>query len=614
MKSSILLRWPVYRSWVASLRFLKEAGIDPRIFVASSALAFAAALAEGAFIGLLIPTLRGILEKNYAFVNQIPVLKTVVNLLPGTLPQSSKAVFTLLVLMVFFFGVTKNALCYFQSLVTRYQVLSFAAKLRGMIYARYLSFGKMFFDHASFGHLHQVIITYVTQLSQTVSVFNGLLYQMFALFVYLGIGLFISWKLMLFSMIVFPVSYFVLQNLIKRIRRSSEAWSEAYSELGKRISNALSSILLVKAYTNEEKEKKYFNFTNARVRDFYFSIEKKQLLVTPMQEVFTLCMILLVVGVMAVMLTRGKAGGVAEYMVFFFVMRRAAQSFSFLGEMQSMLASVRGPIKEIRQVFNDQDKFFVPEGDKVLTGLKAKIEFRDLDFSYVEGRQILDHFNLTVKKGETVAIVGATGSGKTTLINLLMRFYDNPPGSIFIDGTDTREFTTESLRAKMALVSQETFLLNGSFTMNLLYGLDREISSEEVEEILQKARLTPVVKRIGLEALVGERGVKLSGGERQRVAIARAMLKNPEILLLDEATSSLDSTTEKLIQEALAEVTVNKTVIVIAHRLSTVQNADRIVVLEKGRKVEEGTFSELLANKESHFHYYWQNQTLSEKI
>jgi ABC-type multidrug transport system fused ATPase/permease subunit len=194
-----------------------------------------------------------------------------------------------------------------------------------------------------------------------------------------------------------------------------------------------------------------------------------------------------------------------------------------------------------------------------------------------------------------------------------MRFYDSPSGSILIDGVDIREFTIRSLRSKMALVSQDTLLLNASFKFNLLYGLNREVSNEELESVLEKARLRQLSKLIGLEAPLGERGVKLSGGERQRVSIARAILKDPEILLLDEATSALDSATEGLIQEALSEVMRGKTAIVIAHRLSTIQKTSRIIVLEKGRIVEEGAFEQLLADKEGHFYSFWQSQRLAHK-
>jgi len=206
------------------------------------------------------------------------------------------------------------------------------------------------------------------------------------------------------------------------------------------------------------------------------------------------------------------------------------------------------------------------------------------------------------------AIVGPTGSGKTTIVNLLLRFYDCPPDSIFIDGVDIRKFSLKSLRQHMALVSQETLLFNDTLRANIAYGIDN-ISDKQIMDVIEKARLYDFIMKLpqGLNTLIGDRGVQLSGGEKQRVSIARAILKGSEILILDEATSSLDTRTEKLIQEAIEKAAENKTVIAIAHRLSTIKNADKIVVIEDGRIIEKGLMQDLLARK-GKFYRYWQEQ------
>jgi subfamily B ATP-binding cassette protein MsbA len=207
------------------------------------------------------------------------------------------------------------------------------------------------------------------------------------------------------------------------------------------------------------------------------------------------------------------------------------------------------------------------------------------------------------------ALVGTTGSGKSTLMNILMRFYECPTGTIFVDGADIREYSLSSWRSRIALVSQDAQLFNGSLKDNLLYGITRDVSDEELEQVLQKASLKDFCDGLsaGLETVIGDRGVRLSGGEKQRVSIARAMLKDAEILFLDEATSALDSTTERSIQKALVELLVDKTALVIAHRLSTVQDANRVLVLEKGEIIEQGSVQELIA-KEGVFARYWKEQ------
>jgi ABC-type multidrug transport system fused ATPase/permease subunit len=229
-------------------------------------------------------------------------------------------------------------------------------------------------------------------------------------------------------------------------------------------------------------------------------------------------------------------------------------------------------------------------------------------FGYKEGRDVLRGLSFTVEKGTVTALVGPTGAGKTTIISLLLRYYDCPPETVFLDDTDIRDFTSASLRSHMAFVSQETLLFHDTLRANITYGLG-SVPEDRLEDVVTRARLRDFVRSLpqGLDTLIGDRGVKLSGGEKQRVSIARALLKGADILILDEATSSLDSKTEKLIQEAIEEAIRGKTAIVIAHRLSTIRNADKIVVIEDGRCVEEGRLEELLAKK-GRFAEYWEEQ------
>ncbi|UCG35575.1 MAG: ATP-binding cassette domain-containing protein, partial [Candidatus Omnitrophota bacterium] len=234
---------------------------------------------------------------------------------------------------------------------------------------------------------------------------------------------------------------------------------------------------------------------------------------------------------------------------------------------------------------------------------------KNLKFEYVTNEKILKNLSFRIKKGETFAIVGPTGSGKTTIINLLLRFYDCPPRSIFIDGTDIRELDLKSLMPHLGYVSQDSFLFDDTIRNNLTYGLRREITEEELIRITKQAQLYDFIlqQKDRFETKIGERGVMLSGGEKQRLSIARALLKGTQILILDEATSSLDSITEHQIQEAIDEAVKGRTAIVIAHRLSTIKNADKIVVIEDGRLIEQGTLDELLAKKGT-FYKYWQEQ------
>jgi len=263
----------------------------------------------------------------------------------------------------------------------------------------------------------------------------------------------------------------------------------------------------------------------------------------------------------------------------------------------------------LREILSNEDKFFVKGGTKEFKGLKEKIEIKNLTFSYVTGLPILNNASFSIEKGKMTAIVGPTGSGKTTIISLLIRFYEIPKSTIVIDGIDIKDFTLESLRKHMALVSQETLLFNDSLRKNIIYGLKRNVSEKELIEATKKARLYEFIKKLpeGFETTIGDRGVKLSGGEKQRLSIARALLKKVEILMLDEATSSLDSITEKMIQESIDEAVKGRTSIVIAHRLSTIKNADKIVFIENGEVIEQGKIKELL-DKKGKFYEHWMQQ------
>jgi len=237
-----------------------------------------------------------------------------------------------------------------------------------------------------------------------------------------------------------------------------------------------------------------------------------------------------------------------------------------------------------------------------------KIEFRNLTFRYHD-RDVLKNLNFEIKKGQMVAIVGATGSGKSTIAQLLMRFYDPAPTMLFVDGQDILNYRTSDLRKKIAYISQENYFFDATIEINLKYGCLENVSQEEIETALEKAQLKDLIQKLpnGTHAEIGERGIQLSGGEKQRLSLARAILRNPEILILDEATSAMDSQTEQLIQVSISEAAKGRTSVVIAHRLATIQKADLILVLENGSLVESGIFSELI-NSNGHFKKYWSSQ------
>jgi len=271
---------------------------------------------------------------------------------------------------------------------------------------------------------------------------------------------------------------------------------------------------------------------------------------------------------------------------------------------QAMAASLR-----IYEVLDTKPTVVERPGALELTGFKDKVVFKDICFSY-GNHEVLKDINLEVEKGKMLAIVGPSGAGKTTLLDLIPRFYDPKQGSIFIDGVNIREFSLKSLRSQIGIVTQETILFNDTIRANILYGKPGA-SQEEIEDAAKQAYAHDFIKSLplGYDTIIGDRGMKLSGGERQRVAISRALLKDPAILILDEATSQLDTESERLVQSALDDLMRGRTVFVIAHRLSTVRNAQKILVLSSGSVVEQGTHAELI-KKEGAYKKLYQMQEL----
>ncbi|MCB0338127.1 MAG: ABC transporter ATP-binding protein, partial [Bdellovibrionales bacterium] len=574
-------------------------------------LAILASVFEGATLAILLPTIDLILhasETTEHWKATIPY----VNLPLSKLGLSDWAGLLLVLLTgTFVCAVLKSVFQYLSALTTTFQVRRFAANLRKAIYARYLSFGKLFFDRASSGELHTLLTSYVGMVANAVSNIQYVMYGVCSLLAYLAIMLTISWRLTIGVLAIFPLLHFCMRRLINRIVRTSQSYSESYNELSKGIVNALHCMPLVKAYSNEKFERDRFTRLADTVAGYEFSMDKKSLLVNPVQEIILLAFLFLLVGLIAFMMSAGEPTGLAGYAVYLVVLRRASALFGVFNSVRSTFAGVVGPLDEIYSIFDNKGKFFVTSGEKAFPGISDGIWIKNLTFKYPDGKTALRDVTFSLTRGQTTALVGQSGAGKSTLINLLMRYYDCPPESIFVDNQDLREINIESWRQNISLVSQEAFLFHDTIRSNILYGLKSDISEATLNEALSKSRMVDFINSLpkGIDTVIGDRGVQLSGGEKQRVSIARAILKDSDIVLLDEATSSLDSETERLIQEALEELIEGRTTLVIAHRLSTIQQADQIVVIESGSVVEHGTLAGLLAKK-GVFSRYWEQQRI----
>lgn len=600
-----------YQRYLILKKFLRIMGLKPMHIILPAILSFISAFFDGIGLGLLIFLAKGMVS-DFGFVKEIPILKNILTVFPNLLPASiatpNKSIFLFLVVLVFVAVLLKNAILYASQTLSSYLNIRFKYNVYKFVFDRFLSFGKLFFDRTSQGYI-TMVIHYSGTVMNMLEVFERSVNNLAALIIYFAIMSIISWRLTMVTIFIFPVLHFSLKAIIKKLQDISTLRNESWIGMNRAVFNILSCIPLIKAYSKEEKTKIIYAKVVNDLKKLDFRSMRIVKLTEPIRELIITMALLLMVSIVALLLAKDKPAEISVFVVFFYTARKALPLFNIFNEIKTSFAEAKPPLKEIAKVLDDKDKFFIVEGKKVFPGLKAKIEFNRLNFSYLDGMPVLKDISFSVEKGKRTAIVGPTGAGKTTLISLLMRFYDCPPSSIIIDGADIRDFTLESLRGNIALMSQEILLFNDTLKNNLIFGLDREISEAELINVSKKARIYDFIASLprGFDTNIGDRGIKLSGGEKQRIAIARALLKDSDIFILDEAMSSLDSNTEKLIQEAIDEAIKDRTSIIIAHRFSTIKNVDKIIVIENGRFVEGGSLSELL-NKKNKFYNYWQAQ------
>lgn len=562
-------------------------------------LALLATGLEGVNYVLLVPTIHALIGRDANLVRQAPYFKNFIGWIPSQITISGPRLLIFLIGFIFAVMLLKIFLQMVFNMSVMSQTKRFSIRLRFLIYERYLYFGKLFFDRNHQAHLQQILINHPRQIAQSLRVLHQTFYSTAMLVVSLAIMARISWVLTLITIIVWPILNFSIGGLIRQIRNSSVLFASANANLAKRVSNSLSCILLIKTSSSEEREKKQSAAASEVVEKMAVNIEKKQFLIGPIQEASGLVLIFLLMSLMACTLVDKNYGHIAAYLVFFIILRRSTSTLGSFSQIGSSIASMRGMLGEIDEIFSDNNKFYVADGDKDFGVLQNEICFKCLSFEYPGGARVLKEVSFEVKKGQMTALVGPTGAGKTTLIHLLMRFYESPKGTIFADGRDIRDFSLKSYYGRVAFISQDPLLFNETIRFNLTYGLETEASEEDVVTALKQARLYDLVMKFPqrLDTRVGDRGIRLSGGERQRLSIARALLRRTEILILDEATSALDSETEQLIQAAIKEVVRGKTTLVVAHRFSTIRDANHLVVLDEGVVVQAGTLNKLLIEK-----------------
>jgi ATP-binding cassette, subfamily B, bacterial len=410
-----------------------------------------------------------------------------------------------------------------------------------------------------------------------------------------------------FTILIFLLVPIILMLTIIFGKLMSKAFRQMFGDIADfnaRVENNVSGIRVVQAFTNEEHEIKRFRVNNERFRMTKLFSYKVMAWNEAISGILTKILSLFTLFVGAYFVLKGHLTN-GEFIAFILLSGILLNPINkinmFIESYPKGMAGFRRYIEFLETTPEIADH---PEV-KAIDEIDGEISFNDVSFGYAENNRALHHINLKVRPGETVALVGPSGAGKSTICSLLPRFYEVNEGSIKIDGMDIRDFKLQSLRSHIGIVQQDVFLFDGTIRENIAYG-DLNASEEDIWYAAQRAQLTDVIKALpeGMDTLIGERGVKLSGGQKQRLSIARIFLKNPKILILDEATSALDTETEQAIQQALNELAVGRTTLVIAHRLATIKDADRIVVVSKKGIIEEGTHQQLMDRKNAYYGLY----------
>jgi subfamily B ATP-binding cassette protein MsbA len=492
----------------------------------------------------------------------------------------------------------KNIFSYLQTYFMSVAEQGVIRDLRYDMYSHYMNLPLSFFTEERKGNLISRIINDIQTVKDSVIAVTNSIFRDPPVIVIFTIVLFLfNWKLTLIILLVAPLTGFILSRIGDSLKRSSYRSQQKISDLTAILDETLGAIRIVKAFGMESYEKRRFKEEN----DSYFSnivkLYRKRGLGSPISEFIGVVVVTVILYIIGSEILTGSSdmtpGAFIFYIAIFFQMMPSLKSF---GQMFNSYKEGTAAAERIFELLDVHVKINDAPGAVEMPEFNSNILFENVSFNYLEGVPVLKDINLDIRKGEIAALVGHSGAGKSSMVDLIPRFYDVTAGMLRIDGIDIRKIKLASLRSHISIVNQETILFNDTVRNNIAYG-KTGISEEKVIEAAKAANAHNFISRLkeGYDTVIGDRGVKLSGGERQRLAIARALLKNAPILILDEATSALDTESEILVQEAMERLMKGRTSVIIAHRLSTIQSADKIIVLESGKIVETGTHSGLLS-------------------
>ncbi len=570
------------------------------VFSAAVAATFVFAALDAFSLWLLIPFLRTLFGTGETGADEPnELLEWVVDHTVGLFvdmtgdPLQAIQGIILFILVVF---LVKNVFDWVRQYLVAWVEQGVTRDLRNEVYRHLVDLDLAFFGRTRVGQIVSRLTHDVEQLRTLVTKeVAKIISSVFEFLAAVTLMLIISWKLTLAAFVVLPGVFLLWGPFLKKLRRGDRKILNLAGDVHSHIQETLSGIRLVKSSSAEEFEKRRFSELTGRYFRRFIRTERLRALSSPLTEmVGALGTVLLLWYGAHLVLVGGELGG-EDFIGFLALSMKLYSPAKYLGKLPAILQPGLVAGERVFEFLDAPIEIGDREGARTFTGVEREIAYENVWFSYREGAPVLRDISFRVPKGSVVALVGPSGAGKTTVVDLLGRFYEPSAGRIAIDGTDIRDFELRTLRDELGVVSQETVLFHDTVRANICYGM-HDVTDEEVERAARAAFAHEFVLELeaGYETVVGERGTQLSGGQRQRIAIARAVLRDPPILILDEATSALDTESERLVQRAMEGLLEGRTVFVIAHRLSTVQRADLILVLREGRIQEEGTHGDLL--------------------
>ena len=519
----------------------------------------------------------------------------------------------LLLCLVFCFIVVIKTSCYFGAAAVMVPIRTGVVKdMRMQIYNKILALPIGFFSQERKGDIIARISGDVQEVETSItSTIEMLIKNPILIVIYMTVLFTMSWELTVFTIVFAPIMIAIMSSIGRKLKARSIEAQQYWSDTMSQVEETLSGLRIIKAFLAEKKMNARFDNVTSKMRDKNSQVATRQAMAHPVSECLGSAMIAIVLWFGGTLiLGDNKVIDAPSFIAYMAILYSVIQPIKDLSKAAYGIPKGLASMERIDVILGAENSIKEPKDPKELKEFKDCIHLDGVSFSYEDGREVLKNINLTIPKGKNIAIVGASGAGKSTLVDLIPRFYDSSEGTITLDGVNIKDFRTKDLRSLIGNVNQDPILFNDTIFNNIAFGVE----GATMEQVIAAAKIANahdfiMEKEEGYDTNIGDRGVKLSGGQRQRLSIARAILKNPPILILDEATASLDTESERMVQDALDYLMTNRTTISIAHRLSTIKKSDEIIVMDGGRIVESGTHDELIA-KNGYYTKLYEMQAL----